>query len=101
MTDTFDEYRPMRVALPLREALAAYLVGGVEKGQTQASLVQFSARVAYQGDLGLAERVVRPIANVIREIVHDILVQAAARGEIRADALLALILRGIGTVQPE
>jgi len=61
MTDTFDEYRPMRVALPLREALAAYLVGGVEWGQTQ----------------------------------------AAARGEIRADALLALILRGIGTAQPE
>ncbi len=145
MTDTFNEYRPMLVALPLREALAAYLVGGVEWGQTQASLVQFFARAAYQGDPELAERVVRPIANVIREIVHGILTQAAARGEIRTDvdleatarvinaltiaigdaqllpylntyfqvndkdvppertldAMLTLILRGIGTAQPE
>jgi hypothetical protein len=71
--------------MPLREALAAYLMGGLEWGQTQAGLVQLFARAAYHGDPKLAESVVRPIANVMREIVHDMLTQAAARGEIRLD----------------
>ena len=84
VSDAFGEYRSTLAAMPLREALTAYLAGGVEWGQTQAGLVQFFARAAYHGDPQLGEQVVRPIANVMREMVSDILTQAAARGEIRA-----------------
>jgi AcrR family transcriptional regulator len=85
MNDTFQYFGPLLAALPLRDALGAYLSGGVEWSRTQAGLIQFFARAAYQGDADLAERVVRPIANTLREMVHDILSQAAQRGEIRAD----------------
>jgi hypothetical protein len=30
MTDSFDAFRPYLLDLPLRDALAAYLAGGVE-----------------------------------------------------------------------
>jgi len=98
VTDTFDEYRPMLSAMPVREALAAYLMGGVEWGQTQAGLVQFFARAAYHGDPKLSESVVRPIADVMREIVHDILIQAAERGELRADIDLEATARVINAL---
>jgi AcrR family transcriptional regulator len=79
----FREYRPILAALPLKEALNAYMLGGLEWGQTATGLVRFFGRAAYQGDPVLAERVVRPIAEVMRETVQEILAQAAARGEIR------------------
>jgi TetR/AcrR family transcriptional regulator len=85
MADVFDEYRPMLAAMPLRDALAAYLLGGIEWSQTQVGLVQFFARAAYHGDPELAESVVRPVADVMRETVREILAQAAARGEVRSD----------------
>ena len=85
MTDSLDSFRPYLLAMPLREALATYLTGGIEWSQTQAGLVQFFGRAAYQGDPALAERVVRPIATTLREIVYDILASARERGEIRAD----------------
>jgi AcrR family transcriptional regulator len=98
MTDAFNEYRPALAAMPLREALEAYLMGGLEWGQTQAGFVQFFARAAYHGDPKLAESVVRPIANVMREIVHDMLTQAAARGEIRADVDLEATARVVNAL---
>ena len=85
VTGTFDEYRSVLAAMPLREALTAYLAGGLEWGQTQRGLVQFFAHAAYQGDSQLSEQVVRPIANIMREMVHDMLTEAAARGEVRSD----------------
>jgi AcrR family transcriptional regulator len=81
----FQEYRPMLAAMPLKEALNAYLMGGLEWGQTEMGLVRFFGRAAYQGDPDLAERVVRPIATVMRETLQEILAQAKARGEIRSD----------------
>lgn len=78
----FQEYRPMLAAMPLKEALNAYLMGGLEWGQTEMGLVRFFGRAAYQGDPDLAERVVRPIATVMRETLQEILTQAKARGEI-------------------
>jgi AcrR family transcriptional regulator len=84
--------------MPLREALSAYLLGGIEWSQTQAGLVQFFARAAYHGDPRLSESVVRPVANVMREMVHDILTQAAARGEIRADVDLDAAARVINAL---
>jgi TetR/AcrR family transcriptional regulator len=98
MTDVFDEYRPMLAAMPLREALAAYLLGGIEWSQTQVGLVQFFARAAYHGDPELAEGVVRPVADVMRETVREILAQAAARGEVRADVDLEAAARVINAL---
>jgi len=69
----------------LREALAAYLSGGVEWSQTQAGLMHFFVRAAYHGDPQMSERVVRPIADTMRETMHGILVRAVERGEIRED----------------
>lgn len=81
----FQEYKPMMAAMPLKEAMNAYLMGGLEWGQTALGLVRFFGRAAYQGDPDLAERLVRPIANVMRETMQAILAQAKARGEIRDD----------------
>jgi AcrR family transcriptional regulator len=81
----FDLSRPYLARMPLREALKSYLTVGVQCGQLQGGLVRFIARAAYQGDPGLSESVVRPIATVMRETTRDMLAQAAARGELRAD----------------
>jgi AcrR family transcriptional regulator len=93
MRDSFEEFRPYLVALPLREALVAYLVGGVEWGKTQMGLVRFFARAAYHGDSDLTDRVVRPIATIMREMIQDMLTQAAARGEIPEDVDLETATR--------
>jgi AcrR family transcriptional regulator len=85
MTDLFNLSRPYLLAMPLREAINAYLTYGVEWGHTETGLVRFFGRAAYQGDPDLAERVVRPVAVAMREIVHEMLAQAAQRGEIRPD----------------
>jgi len=98
MADIFDEYRPMLAAMPLRDALAAYLLGGIEWSQTQVGLVQFFVRAAYHGDPELAESVVRPVADVIRETTREILAQAAARGEVRADVDLEAIARVVNAL---
>jgi AcrR family transcriptional regulator len=95
MTDEFERYRPMLAAMPLHEALVAYLVGGVEWSQTQTGLIQFFGRAAYQGDPELAERMVSPIATTLRRMVGEMLTQAAARGEIRADVDLEAAARVI------
>jgi AcrR family transcriptional regulator len=96
--DAFNQYREALAAMPLREALAAYLMGGLEWGQTQAGLVQFFARAAYQGDPQLSEQVVLPIANVMREITQDILTRAAKRGEVRPGADVEATARVINTL---
>ncbi len=97
-TDTFDSFRPYLAALPLREALTAYLVGGVEWSKTQTGLIQLFARAAYQGDPDLGDYLVRPIATTLREMIHDILSQAAAQGEIRDDVDLEATTRIIHTL---
>jgi AcrR family transcriptional regulator len=81
----FKEYAPMMAAMPLKDALNAYLMGGLEWGNMMMGLVRFIGRAAYQGDPDLAKRVVRPIATIMRETMHEILVQARRRGEIRDD----------------
>lgn len=95
VTDTFNEYRPALAAMPLREALAAYLTGGLGWSQTLMGLVQFLARAAYHGDPTLGEQVVRPIATTMRGMVHDILAQATERGEIRPDVDIEAMSRVI------
>ena len=85
ITQTFNQYRPYLTDLPLRQALADYLSGGIEWSRTQTAFLQLFARAAYQGDDLLAERLVQPIADVLREIVTEMLVQAVKRGEVRPD----------------
>ncbi len=85
LTEIFELSRPYLLAMPLEEALKSYLSTGVEWGQTEVGLVRFFGRAAYQGDPHLAEKVVRPIALVMRNLIIDLLTQAAARGEIRSD----------------
>jgi AcrR family transcriptional regulator len=93
ITDSFNQYRPYFVTLPLREALKVYLVGGVEWSAAQAGFLRLFARATYQGDAGLAETLVTPIANTLREIVREILQQAMLRGEIRPDVDLEAVSR--------
>lgn len=93
LTDLLNSYRPMLAALPVREALAAYLTGGVEWSRTFAGLLRLFARAAYQGDPALSEKLARPIATTLREIVGDILRAAQARGEVRADIDLEAAIR--------
>lgn len=98
MTDEFERYSPMLAAMPLREALVAYLMGGVAWSQTQVGLVQFFGRAAYQGDPELVEQVVSPVATVLRKTVGEMLAQAAARGELRADVDLDATARVVNAL---
>ncbi len=84
-TDAFQEFRPYLLAMPFREALEIYLVGGIEWSHMYTGLLRLFARAAYHGDPELADSLVRPVATLLREMVHDMLVQAIARGEIRED----------------
>jgi TetR/AcrR family transcriptional regulator len=84
--EAFDQYLPTMAAMPLREALSAYLVGGIEWSREQAGFLTLFARAAYQGgDADLAQRLVVPIAATLRKMIEEMLAQAVARGEIRPD----------------
>ena len=85
MKNMFDMARPYLTTMPLGDAFQAYLTVCIEWGQTETGLVRFLGRAAYQGDPDLAERVVRPIAEIMRSLILEILEQAAQRGEIRPD----------------
>jgi AcrR family transcriptional regulator len=85
MTDMFALSRPYLAAMPLREALNAYLTVGLEWGKTETGLVRFFGRAAYQGDPALAERLVRPVAEAMRKITPAMLEAAVKRGEITPD----------------
>jgi AcrR family transcriptional regulator len=95
VTEQFDEFRPYLVALPLQDALEAYLVGGVEWSRMYAGFLRLFARAAYHGDPELAELLVRPIATVLREMVTEMVVAAAERGELREDVDLEATARVI------
>ncbi len=91
----FDEYRDYFTHLPLKEALTAYLVGGVEWGKTEVNLVRFFARAAYQGEPVFQERLVQPVALAMRRTVRDMLAAAQARGELRPGVDLEAMTRVI------
>jgi AcrR family transcriptional regulator len=85
IVDLFDQIAPMLASLPLSDALRYYILGGIEWSQTEAGLIRFFGRSAYQGDSALVDRVVKPVADVMRGTTTEILCQAAKRGEIRKD----------------
>jgi TetR/AcrR family transcriptional regulator len=84
MTDLFALSRPYLMEMPLREALSAYLAYGIEWSQTQQGFIQFFGRAAYHGDPEMADKVVRPVAQAMREVLQEMLASAAQRGELRA-----------------
>ncbi|MHC1783365.1 MAG: TetR/AcrR family transcriptional regulator [Anaerolineaceae bacterium] len=90
---SFEQYTDMLAAMPLREALEAYLGGGMEWSREQIGMARMFARAAYQGVPGLSERVVRPIADVMTNMVRAMLLAAHQRGEIRDDFDLEAITR--------
>jgi len=83
--DLFNQYRPYMAELPLRQALSVYLKEGIEWSQGEEGFLQLFARAAYQGEATLIDRLVRPIATTLREMVRDMLSAAVVRGEIRSD----------------
>ncbi len=85
MVDLFAQFTPILAALPLRDGLRYYIAGGLEWSKTEAGLVRFFARAAYQGDPALLESVVTPMAEAMQNMVEQILTQAVERGEIRSD----------------
>jgi len=95
LTSSFDQFRPMLAALPLREALTYYLTGAMEWSKTQMGLIQFFGRAAYQGDPVLAEKVVRPVAEAMRLTMFEILQAAQERGEIRPELDLEVTARTV------
>lgn len=97
MTDLFETYHPLLVELPLEEGLTVYLSTGVEWSQTQTGMIQFITRAAYHGTPELADRVVKPIATAMRTIIHDMLVKAIERGEVRSDIDLEATTRAVNT----
>jgi TetR/AcrR family transcriptional regulator len=93
MNDMFSSYGPLLSAMPLREGLAAYLTGGIDLSSTQAGLIQFFLKAAYQGDPELAESLVKPIGTTLRTIVREMLEAAAQRGELRANVDIETTVR--------
>jgi AcrR family transcriptional regulator len=85
VSGAFAQFRPYLLAMPLRDALTVYLAGGIEWSRAYGSMLKLFARAAYHGDPEMAESLVRPIATLLRGTVHDMLTQAAERGEIRDD----------------
>jgi TetR/AcrR family transcriptional regulator len=83
MVGTLTAARPHLMAMPLRDALRTYVSVGVEWGTTEAGLMRFLGRAAYQGDPALLEEAVRPIATAMRELVTDLFRAAEGRGELR------------------
>ncbi|MBI5545640.1 MAG: TetR/AcrR family transcriptional regulator [Deltaproteobacteria bacterium] len=80
---SLENYQEALAALPLREALSAYLAGGVEWSREHAGLLRFFARVAYHGDPDFRDRLVRPVSLALRSLVRAMLEGARARGELR------------------
>ncbi len=93
LTASFDQYRPMLAALPLRDALSAYFAGGIEWSRMFTGLLRFFAHAAYHGDVGLEADLVTPVATAMRETVGAILTAAQARGELRDDVDLEWAIR--------
>lgn len=83
LTASLQGYQAVLAALPLREALAAYLSGGVEWSREHRGLLRFFARAAYHGGPELREAVVAPVARALRDLLRAALAAAQRRGELR------------------
>lgn len=93
----FESYTAELAALPLRDALSAYLGCGIEWSREQQGMTRLFARAAYQGNPDQTERVVRPIATALTSMMRAMLLAARDRGEIRPEVDLEAATRLINT----
>lgn len=78
------QYRDVMAQLPLREGLEAYVLVGVEWSRGHEDLLRLFARAAYQGDVGLGDAIVAPVAGELFAMVRAMLSAARDRGETAA-----------------
>lgn len=90
---SLDSFVPLLAELPLRDALSAYLSGGVEWSAGRAGPLRFFARAAYAGSPDHARIMVRPVAEAMRRMLRAVLSSAQRRGELRAGLDLETALR--------
>jgi TetR/AcrR family transcriptional regulator len=98
MMDVIDAYKPYMLAMPTLEALSSYISSGIEMTKTQAGMLKFFSRAAYQGDPLLNDRVVKPIADVMYGLVRDILQKARERGELHEEIDLEATARLLNAI---
>lgn len=94
----FEFYRPYMSQGTLNELLPIYISEGVNWTEEQIGFARFFAAAAYHGDPQYGDTVVRPIAEVMRAMVNDMLRSAFERGEVRDDIDLDAVTRIIHTL---
>ena len=82
----------------LRDGLRMYLSYGIEWTREQSAFLRLFARAAYHGDPSLQEKLVKPVAEAMRNVVIEILRQAQARVELRANLDLEASARVINAL---
>jgi AcrR family transcriptional regulator len=93
--EMFDQSIPYLAAMPLREGLRAYILGGLELSDLNRGVVQFFGRAAYQGLEGRMRAAVEPIAQKMLDGTRAMLLQARERGEVRADVDVEAAARSV------
>jgi AcrR family transcriptional regulator len=83
LVESLDGYSAQLAQLPLREALMAYLIGGVEWSRQFAGPLTVFARAAYEGNPRFADDLVGPVASSMLAVVTAIVTAAQARGDLR------------------
>lgn len=96
--DLFNSYRPYLAEMPFRDALQAYISGGLQWTREQMGFARFFAKAAYQGDPKLSQLVVAPIASVLTDMMRDMLLSAQKRGELRENLDLEAAARVLNTL---
>jgi len=96
--DLFNSYRPYLAEMPFRDALQAYIGGGLEWTREQLGFARFFAKAAYQGDPDLSRLVVEPIASALTGMMRDMLLAAQKRGELRENLDLEATARVLNTL---
>jgi AcrR family transcriptional regulator len=95
MIDLFETYTPILSAMPLREGLKAYLLGGIEMSQTDREMVLFFGRAAYQGAEGSLKSSVDTVALQLLRMVREMLSQAQLRGELMPEVDIEVAARTV------
>jgi TetR/AcrR family transcriptional regulator len=90
--------QPYFKEMTVMQALSIYLSEGINWSQQEAGFTRFFASAAYHGDPELGERVVRPVATVLLDLIRGMVFQAAERGEINPDLDLEATARVINAL---
>ena len=83
LVESLEGYGEALAAIPLPDALAAYLAGGLDWSRQNVTLLGFFVRAAYNGAPGFGPTLVRPVALATQGLVRAIVSAAHERGELR------------------